>query len=189
VIVVITVYCWLLCLYPGSSRDEFGEEMTTVFREARSALPRGLAAKISFYRREFCGLLSGALCAHLDRVFGPVIPFRRLDMQRQFRFPRFTVFLMLVILAGLVLAIHKAQNVVQMQESLPPATATAWGPMLWGLLFALAMILAAVAAAAVWGVLFALRRTGMHRLDGMQTWAEHDWREPTKPGNSCFDRK
>jgi len=110
-------------------------------------------------------------------------------MQPQFRFPRSIVFLMCVILAGLVLAIHKAQNVVQMKESLPPATATAWGPMLWGLLFVLALILTAVAAAAAWGVLFALRRTGMHRLDGMQTWAEHHWRGPTKPGNSCFDRK
>ena len=185
----LTVYYWLLCLYPGSYRHEFGEEMTSVFHDARSALPPALAAKISFYRREFCGLLSGALRAHLDRLFGPVIPFRRFSMQRQFRFPRSTVFLMCVILAGLVLAIHKAQNVVQMKESLPLATATAWGPMLWGLLFALALILAAVAAAAAWGVLFALRRTGMHRLDGMQTWAEHHWRGPAKPGNSCFDGK
>jgi hypothetical protein len=189
VIVALSVYYWLLCLYPGNYRHEFGEEMTSVFRDARSALPPALAARIRFYRREFCGLLSGALCAHLDRLFGPSTPLRRFSVQPQFRFPRSTVFLMCVILAGLVLAIHKAQNVVQMRESLSPATATAWGPMLWGLLFALALILAAVAAAAAWGVLFALRRTGMHRLDGMQTSAEHHWRGPTKPGNSCFDRK
>ena len=82
------------------------------------------------------------------------------------------LFLMFVILAGVVLAIHKAQNVVQMKESLP-ATATAWGPMLWGLLVALALILAALVAAAAWGFLFALRRTGMHRLHGAQTWTDH----------------
>ena len=178
---MLTVYCWLLWLYPVSYRDDFGEEMTSVFRDACCALPLAPAAKINFYRREFCGLLSGALCAHIDRLFGPALPFRRFYMQPQFRFPRSTVFLMCVILAGLVLAIHKAQDVVQMKESLPPATAAAWGPMLWGLLFALALILAAVAAAAAWGVLFALQRTGLHRLDGMQTWAEHHWRGPTKP--------
>jgi hypothetical protein len=58
--VVITIYCWLLCLYPGSSRDEFGEEMTSVLREARSALPPALAGKIRFYRREFIG---GGCCS------------------------------------------------------------------------------------------------------------------------------
>jgi hypothetical protein len=61
--VVLTVY--LLCLYPGSYRDEFGAEMTSVFRDARSTLPPALAAKLSFYRREFCGLLSGALRAQV----------------------------------------------------------------------------------------------------------------------------
>src|SRR6266403_297698 len=101
----------MLCLYPGSYRGEFAEEMTSVFRDACCALPPALAAKISFYRREFCGLLSGALCAHIGRLFGPALPFRRFSMQRQFRFPRSTVFLMCVILVGLVLAIHKAQNV------------------------------------------------------------------------------
>jgi hypothetical protein len=170
---MLTVYCWLLRLYPTSYRHEFGEEMTSVFHDAQIELPPALVAKISFYRREFCGLLSGALCAHFDDLFDPAIPFPRFSMQRQFRFPRSTVFLMCVILAGVVLAIHKAQNVVQMKQSLPPAAATAWGPMLWGSLFAIGLVLAAVGAAAAWGVLFALRRTGMHRLEGVQTRAEH----------------
>ena len=82
----LTVYGWLLCLYPVSYRHEFGEEMTSVFCEARNALPTALGAKISFYRREFCGLLSGALCAHFDSLLGPAIPFRRFYMQSQFRF-------------------------------------------------------------------------------------------------------
>jgi len=158
---VITVYRWLLCLYPRSYRNDFGDEMTLLFRDAGNALPPALAAKVSFYRRELCGVLSGALRAHFDHFFGPAIPFPRFSMQRQFRFPRSTVFLMFVILAGVVLAIHKAQNVVQMKESLP------------GLLVALALILAALVAAAAWGFLFALRRTGMHRLHGAQTWTDH----------------
>jgi hypothetical protein len=28
--VALTVYCWSLCLYPVSYRNEFGEEMTSV---------------------------------------------------------------------------------------------------------------------------------------------------------------
>ena len=54
---MLTVYCWLLCLYPRSYRHNFGEEMTFVFRDTRSALPPALAVKIRFYRREFSGLL------------------------------------------------------------------------------------------------------------------------------------
>ena len=110
---MLTVYCWLLCLYPRSYRREFGDEMTSVFRDARIELPPALAAKVSFYGREFCGLLSGALCAHFDRVFGPAISFPRFHMQRQFRFPRSTVFLMCMILASVVLAINKAVNIVE----------------------------------------------------------------------------
>lgn len=69
---MLRVYCWLLWLYPSSDRDDFGDEMASVFRDARSDLPPApaLTAKISFYRREFGGLLSGALSAHFDRLFG-----------------------------------------------------------------------------------------------------------------------
>jgi len=50
---VLTIYCWLLRLYPGSYRHDFGEEMTSVFRDACCALPPALAAKISFYGANF----------------------------------------------------------------------------------------------------------------------------------------
>jgi hypothetical protein len=83
----LTVYCWLLCLYPVSYRAEFAEEMTSVFHDARTALPPALGAKISFYRREFCGLLSGALCAHFDRLFGPGIHFGGSVCNPSFVFP------------------------------------------------------------------------------------------------------
>lgn len=90
---------------------EFGEEMTRVFHDARSGLPPALAAKISFYRREFYGLLAGALCAHFDGLSGPAISFRRSDMQRQPRFPRSAVFLMLVTFVGVVLTIAEANSI------------------------------------------------------------------------------
>lgn len=164
----LTAYCWLLWLYPRSYRHEFGEEMRFVFRNARSDLPQALAAKISFYRREFCGLLSGALSAHLDRLFGPTIPFRRFDMQPQFRFPRSTVFLMWVILAGVLLTIEKAKA-IQVKYG-PEEVMAVWNSLPWFLFLFPALACAAVVA--VWGVLFALRRTGMHRLDGVGTWPE-----------------
>jgi len=160
VIVALTVYCWLLCLYPGSCRHEFGEEMTSVFREARSALPPALAAKISFYRREFCGLLSGALCAHFDRLFGPAIPFRRFDMQSQYRFPRSTVLLMLVIFAGTVLTIAKA-------SSIAGATPGSVWPSFVSVV-ALMLLTMCTAAAVVVGILHALRRSGVYRLENVQ---------------------
>ena len=165
---LLTAYRSLLCLYPESYRNEFGEEMIAVFREARTDVSPALIAKITFHQREFRGLLSGALRAHLERLFGPaVLLFPRLYMQPQFRFPRSTLVLMCVILAGVVLAINKAVDVVQLKQSLPRGSNAAWEPMLGALLLILTVVVAAVAA--VWGVLFATRRTGMHRLEGMQT--------------------
>jgi hypothetical protein len=159
--VALTVYCWLLCLYPESYRHEFAEEMTSVFRDARCALPPALSAKVSFYRREFCGLLSGALRAHLDRLFGPAIPFRRFSMQHQFRFPRTTVFLMIVILAGVVLAIAEASSVAG------DTLGSAWRSLVSILVLMLLSMCAA--AAVVWGILHTLRRSGVHRLENVNT--------------------
>ena len=157
---VLTVYCWLLCLYPGSYRHEFGEEMTSVFSKARSELPPALLVKIRFYLREICGLLSGALCAHFDRLFGPAIPFRRFDMQSQFRFPRTTVLLMLVIFAGTVLTIAKA-------SSIAGATPGSVWPSFVSVV-ALMLVTMCTAAAVVVGILHALRRSGVYRLENVQ---------------------
>jgi hypothetical protein len=161
VIVALTIYCWLLCLYPVSCRHEFGEEMTSIFREARSALPPALAAKISFYRCEFCGLLSGALSAHLDRLFGPAIPFRRFSTQPQFRFPRSTVFLMLVIFAGVVLTIAKASSVAG------DTLGSAWRSLVSLVIFML--LTTCTAAAIVWGILHSLRHSGVDRLENVRS--------------------
>ena len=84
-------------------------------------------------------------------------------MRPEYRFPKLTLFLMCVILAGLVLAIDKAKDVVHMKQGLPLGTISVWDPMVLAVLLTLAFIVAVVAA--VWGILFALRRTGMQRLD------------------------
>ncbi|HYL96622.1 MAG TPA: hypothetical protein VET69_12535 [Terriglobales bacterium] len=162
----LTVYCWLLCFYPASYRHEFGEEMTSVFREARSELPPGLVVKSSFYGREFSGLLSGALRAHFDRLFGPVTHFRRFAMQSQFRFSRSTVLLMLVIFAAVILTIAKAMSVSVTYGATP---GTVW-PSLISVFGAMAVSMCA-AAAVIWGILHSLRRSGVHRLENVQSWS------------------
>lgn len=158
----LTLYRWLLWLYPGGYRHEFGEEMASVFRDARRELPPALAAKISFYRREFSGLLSGALRAHLHCLFGHAIPFRRFDMQPQFRFPRSTVFLMLVIFAGTLLTIAEASSIAGDNSG------SVWPSLVSVLVFMLLTMCAA--AAVVWGILHSLRRSGAHRLENVQSW-------------------
>jgi hypothetical protein len=163
---MITVYCWLLCLYPGSYRHEFGEEMTSVFRDAQGELPG--PARVSFYGREFCGLLSGALRVHFDRLFGehlfgPGIPFRRFDMQPQFRFPRSTVFLMLAILAGVVLAIRMAAIVAGDKSGAAWHSVAFWSSVLVFML---------PPAAIVWYILHVLGRSGVHRLENVRSGIE-----------------
>jgi hypothetical protein len=134
--------------------------MTIVFCDARNALPPELFAKVSFYCREFLGVLSSALDAHFERLFGAAIPFPRFDMKPQFRFPRSTVFLMLVIFAGVVLTIKLACSVAGDTMGFGLRT------LLACLLF---MILSMCAAAAVvWRILHAWRRTGVHRLQNLQ---------------------
>jgi len=80
-------------------------------------------------------------------------------MQPQFRFPRSTVFLMLVIFAGTVLAIAEAARIAG-DTSAP----------VWPLVSILAFMLLTMCTAAtlVLGILHTLRRSGVHRLENMQ---------------------
>ena len=168
---MLRLYRGLLYLYPAAYRKEFGDEMQCVFRQAqaaRSIVP--LLNRVTFCTRELVGLLSGAAQAHFLSLFGmdDWLRLRRFNMRPQYRFPRSTVFLMCVILAGVVLAIEKAKTIVQMKEGLPPETMAVWHPLFW--LYPFTLVLAVVSA--IWGILFALRRSGMHRLDRAQTWPQ-----------------
>ena len=90
-------------------------------------------------------------------------------MRSNFRFPRSTVFLMLVILAGVFLSIEKAK-VIQAKYGTGALQMSVWStlPGFTATMFAI------VAAAAIigWAILFALRRSGIHRLSNVQTWPE-----------------
>lgn len=80
-------------------------------------------------------------------------------MQPQFRFPRTTVFLMLVIFAGVVLTIRMASSVAG------DKVGSVW-PSLISILVLMVLTMS-IAAAIVCGVLHTLRRSGVHRLENV----------------------
>jgi hypothetical protein len=172
------LYQSLLRLYPSPYRQKFAEEMIAVFSEVRAdARARGNTATATFYLREIIGLLRGAAAEHARRIFGSHVSFplspRRFTMRSDFRFPKTTVFLMTVILAGVVLAIRKAEAIC---AALPVDIAPV-GPM-WSphvsIITTMALMFLAVyiAGAASWVILFALHRSGVHRLAEMATTSE-----------------
>jgi len=90
-------------------------------------------------------------------------------MRSEFRFPKATAFLMTVILAGTVLAIGKAQAISASLPHINPPV----GPIQpdhFGFLPAVALMfaIAYVVGLLGWAILFALKRSGTHRLSGMQ---------------------
>ena len=85
-------------------------------------------------------------------------------MQPQFRFPRSTVFLMLVIFAGVVLTIAKASSIAG------DTSGSVW-PSLVSVLVLMLLTMCA-AAAVVWGILYSLRHSGVHRLEKVQSWMD-----------------
>jgi hypothetical protein len=148
--------------------------MTSVFCEAWAATEKKGSVKRSlFWLREIRGLVRGALAEHLWFLTGShswiLAPTRRFTMHSEFRFPKATPILMALILAGTVLAIEKAQAI---SASLPhtnppvgpiqPEHLTFLPPVL--LMFALTY----AAGLAGWAILFALKRSGIHRLSQMQ---------------------
>ena len=89
-------------------------------------------------------------------------------MQREFRFPKSTAVLMAIILAGVVLAIEKGKAI---QASLPQVNPQIGPiqPAQHSFLPTVALVFAFFYAAGLigWAILFALRRSGVHRLADM----------------------
>ena len=167
----LSLYRNALLLYPASHREQFGEEMIAVFRELQAeTATKGMFASSRFYIRETAGVVAGALREHwgvlgADHVW-QVFSNRRFTMRTEFRFPKATAVLMTIILAGVVSAIQRGEAI---QRSLPYAN-PAVGPihpvhstLLPGVAIGLAFFYAAGLIG--WAILFALRRSGVHRLD------------------------
>src|SRR5689334_5733288 len=120
---MLRAYRSLLYLYPAVCRDEFRDEMVYVFSCAQADLRSRdrMFALTSFYAPELSSLLTAAAKARFCSLFGfnYWVPFRTFDMRSGYKFPRSTVLLMFVILAGVLMAINKAKDVVQMKKGFP----------------------------------------------------------------------
>lgn len=170
---MLPFYRALLRLYPAAYRCEFGEEMVDVFSEVESEIRKKNAmTQIFFAMRETGGLLSGAVQEHLRSVTGPydsgIFSLRRFAMKSEFRFPKAAVGLMMATLAGVMLAIEKARAISASVPHLSPLVgpvksvqATVAQTMLGVLVWAI------VSGAIGWGILYALRRTGVQQLSEM----------------------
>ena len=158
-------YRSLLYLYPAGYRREFGEEMASVFMQARRSAKQELLPRAKFWHRELTGLLYGAAREHFHGFAGSYDwnSSRRLNMRR---FPSSTIILMTVILIGVGLTIESARN-VQLKYDAAASKTSVWDTLPGFLTFGFGVML--ITAVSVWAILFALRRSGMHRLDKMGT--------------------
>lgn len=163
------LYRTLLYLYPAGYRREFGEEMASVFSRARQTVKHGFLPRAKFWHREVAGLLCGAAREHFLSFTGSYDwnSSRRLNMRR---FPRSTIVLMIVILIGVALTMEKARAVQVKYDGFSSTTVWDTFPGFFTFGFGV-MLLAAITA---WAILFALRRSGMHRLSNVQTWQDHE---------------
>jgi hypothetical protein len=170
---MLSLYRCLLYLYPAAYRYEYGEEMAGVFSEVRCKMRgKGVLPRGAFFLREFAGLIHGALQEHSRAITGSNLfpsSSRRFTMRSEFRFPKATPVLMTIILAGVILTIEKATAI---EESLPHAYPQQLPPIQpehFTFFPAMAVIFLSAYAVAIigWAVLFALRRSGVHRLSEM----------------------
>jgi Na+-transporting NADH:ubiquinone oxidoreductase subunit NqrB len=84
-------------------------------------------------------------------------------MHRDFRFPRWTILLMLAIMFGMFVAIEKARD-IQVRYSASSDLPVL--PAVFVTVFALMFVI----AAAAYLVVFALKRSGVHRLSNVHPW-------------------
>ena len=172
----LNLYRHALRLYPASHREEFGEEMLAVFRELRAeACTKGMLARTRCCVRETGGVVTGALREHWRLLggehFSQLFSDRRFTMHTEFRFPKATAVLMAIILGGVVLAIQKGEAI---STSLRGAASPPIGPihpvhsvLVGGIMLGFVYFYAAGLIG--WVILFAMRRSGVHRLDETST--------------------
>ena len=169
---MLNVYRALLRLYPAEHRQVFSEEMLEVLLAARNEISeQKLFARGRLMVRESAGLLLGALRERFRRFTGihhelSSFVTGRLAMRNGFRFPKATAILMMIILAGVVVAIRKGEviatslpDISQPVTPIHPAHSYLLPGVLEGFVFFYA------AGLIGWAIVYALRRSGTHRLD------------------------
>jgi hypothetical protein len=170
---MLTVYRQLLRLYPVTYRAQFADEMLAVFLDASADIRKQNALRrVMFSGREILGLVSGIWGEHLHLMFGHEsgfsVPKRSFVMRNGFRFPKATAILMTIILAGVIVAIHQGEVIATSLPSfsqpitpIHPAHSYLLPGVIEGIIFFYG------AGLAGWAIMFALRRSGVHRLDEM----------------------
>ena len=121
---MLHLYNFLLLLYPRAHRQEFAEEMLSVFREVhRDCASLGFRARVRFSLREVAGLLAGAFREH-TKVHKENL---RGGAMRMFRFPRRTtgllVLALVIVLAGIGISASIVRDTVSGEVSISPR----WG--------------------------------------------------------------
>lgn len=164
---MLSIYEQLLRLYPASYRQQFEDEMLSVFHELRSEnrihtrLRRGI-----FYLREIAGVLRGAASERCRVLRGKDVGlFEGGFMMRDgFRFPKTTAVLMTLILAGIVVAIQKGEAIqASLPASNPPIGAIQPHPAMLASIVSFLLIFYA-AGSIGWIILLALRKFGVRRV-------------------------
>src|SRR5579863_10153638 len=164
------IYQSLLRLYPAEHRREFGEEMAAVFSEIWAETEsKGPLACSLFWTREVAGLVKGAFHEHLrlvPGVNGVSLSTRRFTMRNGFRFPKTTIVFMALILGGVLVAIKKGQDIATSVPDINPPLQVHIQPVHSILLGGMPLFFAIFYAAGLigWAILFALKRSGTHRL-------------------------
>jgi hypothetical protein len=147
---MLHLYRLLLWLYPARLVEEFGEEMAAVLCDLHRGSRTGMfAVRWWFGLREVSGLLSGALREQFYERN------RNLSggTMRSFRFPRWTIVMMILIFCAVNTAIEKGR-LASVQLSGGPASSHWW--TLPGVFMFVFAFLAGVGLAG-YGVLLAFR--------------------------------
>jgi len=167
---MLAIYRQLLRLYPPAFRQQFADEMLAVFADIRADIvKKRFFAQTICVVREILGLIGGACGEHLRCLLGPDSGFplrgRSFLMRNGFRFPKTTAVLMVLILCGVAVAIKKGEEIAMSLPHVNPGVepiqsvySTLLPPVV------LLLIVFYAAGLVGWTILFALRRSGVHRL-------------------------
>ena len=171
---MLALYRVLLRFYPPAYRCEFGEEMMDVLLDVQAETgKKGARAMFFSSVHESVGLVYGAMREHFYSITGPYGSAwstfnRRFAMRSEFRFPKATVGLMVVILAAVMLAIEKARAISMSVPHANPQVGPIRPEQFAIVQVLVAILIWAIASGAIgWGILYALRRSGIQQLSEM----------------------
>lgn len=173
---MLTAYRRLLRLYPAEYRELFGDEMIAVLREETDDhANKKWFTRARFCTREIAGLVNGALREHFRALVAiqDDLSFMtgRFAMRTGFRFPKTTIVFMTLILGGVLTAIKRGEDIAASVPDNNPPIAVHIQPVHSILLGGMPLFFAFFYAAGLigWAIMFALRRSGVHRLADMSS--------------------